>query len=359
MLAVSLRCPTCQTSFPGEVDDCPVCAARSAVAAGASDAEVERPLLERALAGRYRIERLLGRGGMGAVYLAWEHALERHVAIKVLPPSLATSIESRERFRREARTTAGLRSPNIVAVHAFGDASGLPYFVMDYVPGGSLAQRLKRAVKLTTAEACRILGELADALDVAHQQGVIHRDIKPENILLDATGRPMLADFGVATVSTSEHSRSEAAKGFGSPHYMSPEQAMGEQNVDGRSDLYALGVLGYVMLTGRLPFEGEYFRDVAAQHVAKEPPRITEVRPTVPDAIEAVILRCLAKNPADRWRSGAELRAALVAAQAGRAPRVPLRLRLARLRVRSANRAAGRPVGIAALVFAAVRLLVG
>ena len=355
MLAVSLRCPTCQTSFPGDVDDCPLCAARNAVAAGAADAEVERPLLERALAGRYRIERLLGRGGMAAVYLAWEHALERHVAIKVLPPTLATSVENRERFRREARTTAGLRSPNIVAVHAFGDASGLPYFVMDYVPGGSLAQRLKRAVKLTTAEACRMLGELADALDVAHQQGIIHRDIKPENILLDGTGRPMLADFGVATVSTSEHSRSEAAKGFGSPHYMSPEQAMGEQNVDGRSDLYALGVLGYVMLTGRLPFEGEYFRDVAAQHVAKEPLRITEIRPTVPDAIEAVILRCRAKNPADRWRSGAELRAALTAAQAGRPPRVPFRLRLARLRARPG----GRPSRIAALVVAAVGLLLG
>src|ERR687885_1515813 len=135
---------------------------------------------------------------MAAVYLAGEHALERHVAIKVLPPALATSIENRERFRREARTTAGLRAPSIVAVHAFGDASGLPYFVMDYVPGGSLAQRLKRAVKLTTAEACRMLGELAEALDVAHQLGVIHRDIKPENVLLDDVGRPMLADFGVA-----------------------------------------------------------------------------------------------------------------------------------------------------------------
>jgi serine/threonine-protein kinase len=257
--------------------------------------EIERPLLEQALAGRYRIIRLLGRGGMGAVYLAWEQALERMVAIKVMTPALGNGIEHRERFRREARTAALLAHPNVVPVHGYGDASGLPYFIMGYVRGESLADKLKRERRLSATETCRILSELADALDFAHRHGIIHRDIKPENVLIEAeTGRPMLTDFGVATVFTSEHSRAEASKSFGTPQYMSPEQAMGETEFDGRSDIYALGVLGYMMLTGRLPFEGRTFQELAAQHVTKEPPPPSMWVPMVPDSVASIILRCLA-----------------------------------------------------------------
>ena len=275
-------------------------------------ADIERPMLERALAGRYRIVRLLGRGGMGAVYLAWEHALERMVAIKVLTPALGGGIEHRERFRREARTAALLAHPNVVPLHAFGDANGTPYFVMSYVRGESLAERLKRERRLSAAETCRILAELADALDFAHRHGIVHRDIKPENILLDAeTGRPMLTDFGVATVFTSEHSRAEASKSFGTPQYMSPEQAMGESEFDGRSDIYALGVLGYLMLTGHLPFDGRTFQELAAQHVTKEPLPPSMWVPMVPDSVAAIVLRCLAKDPSGRWPNAKSLSVAL------------------------------------------------
>ena len=280
------------------------------------DAASERQLLERAVAGRYKLVRLLGRGGMGAVYLAWEHALERMVAIKVLPPAMAQSMETRERFRREARALASVEHPNVVSLHAFGEFEGLLYFVMGYVSGEPLADRLRRQRRLSAEETRRVMAELADALDHAHRQGVIHRDIKPENILLErVTGRPMLADFGVATVRTSEHSRAEAAKKFGTPHYMSPEQALGEHEFDGRSDLYTLGVLGYLMLTGRLPFQGASFAEIAAQHVTKDPPGIQDFAPAAPDDLVAAIMRCLAKNPKKRWPDGRSLHDALTSAQ--------------------------------------------
>lgn len=277
----------------------------------------ERVLLERALDGRFKIVRLVARGGMGSVYAAWEQALARHVAIKVLSPDLRLRLADRERFRREARAAARLSHPNIVPIYASGEASGLPFFIMQYVEGGTLGQRLERRPRLSLRETCDILAAVADALDFAHRRGIIHRDLKPENILLETeSGRPLLTDFGVATVRTSEHSRSEVIEGFGTPDYMSPEQVLRDPDSDGRSDLYAVGAIGYQMLTGRPPFTGAAER-VAAQHIASEPPDVRRLAPEVPMAVADVITRCLAKSPRDRWPNGRALRDALLTAQSG------------------------------------------
>jgi serine/threonine-protein kinase len=295
----------------------------------------DRERLERAVAGRYHILQLIGRGAMSTVYLGWEPALARRVAIKVLAPSLEEQLEDRERFRREARIAAQLEHHNIVPVYAFERVGGVTYAVMRYVAGESLAHRLEREGPLAPEETRRILADLADALDCVHRHGVIHRDLKPANVLLDdATGRAMLTDFGVATLVTSDHSRSEMTRRFGTPHYMSPEQALGEPDCDGRSDLYALGVLGFQLLTGRLPFDGASPRDVAAQHVAREAPPVTRYAPEVPEALARAIARCLAKDPRDRWPDGRSLREALGARVAIAVRRRGLRVWLARLRRR-------------------------
>ena len=272
----------------------------------------ERAALERALGAQYEIGRLLGRGGMGAVYLARERALERAVAIKVLPPELAADAEGRERFRREARTAAKLTHPNIVPLHTFGDAEGMLYFVMGYVRGESLGDRMRREGPLPADDARRIMGELAGALDYAHRQEVIHRDIKPDNVLLDdESGRPMLTDFGVAKAQASGATLTEIGAVVGTPHYMSPEQASGARDLDGRSDLYSLGVMGYAMLSGRLPFEGDSFRDVIVQQITKEPLPLRTLVPDIAADLEAAVTRCLAKDPSARWRDGGALKEAV------------------------------------------------
>jgi len=267
-----------------------------------------RAALERALGTQYDIQRLLGRGGMGAVYLAREKALERAVAIKVLPPETATDADSRERFRREARVAAKLTHPNIVPLHTFGDAEGMLFFVMGYVKGESLGERMRREGKLPEEDVRRILAEVADALHYAHKQGVVHRDIKPDNILLDSeTGRPMLTDFGVAKARASGATLTEVGAVVGTPYYMSPEQASGARDIDGRSDLYSLGVMGYQMLAGRLPFEGESFQDVIVQHVTREPAPLAALVPEAPADLVDAVMRCLAKEPGKRWADGGAL----------------------------------------------------
>lgn len=270
-----------------------------------SAAEPERAALERALGAQYEIVRLLGRGGMGAVYLARDRELERAVAIKLLPPDLGVDVESRERFRREARTAAKLTHPNIVPLYSVGEAEGMLYFVMGYVRGISLGERMAREGRLSAEDVRSILAQLADALDYAHRQGVVHRDIKPDNVLLDdESGRPMLTDFGVAKARLSGATLTEVGTVLGTPHYMSPEQASGERDVDGRSDLYSLGIMGYAMLSGRLPFDGNSVRDIIVQHLAKVPPPLRSVASDVPDDLELVITRALAKNADDRWADG-------------------------------------------------------
>ena len=276
--------------------------------------DVERELLSRELSGQYQVVRLLGRGGMGSVYLARDLALHRLVAIKTLRHDLTRGADERERFRRGARVTARLSHPAIVPVYGFGETPDLMYIVMKYVHGESLADRLRREGRLSAEEARGLLAELAHALDYAHREGVVHRDLKPENILLEReSGRPVLVDFGVASLRSLDPAYAEAGRAFGTPHYMSPEQAAGELDVDGRSDLYALGVIGYQLLTGRVPFDGRGFAEIAAKHVTQTPPPLKELAPRAPAALVAAIERCLAKDPAERWRRGRDLHAALMA----------------------------------------------
>ncbi|MDQ2670294.1 MAG: serine/threonine protein kinase [Gemmatimonadota bacterium] len=278
-----------------------------------------RAELESALRGRYTILDALGGGAMSRVYAAREHALDRTVALKVLAEHHG-SREDRERFRREARVLAMLRHPAIMPVYAAGDAAGIPYFVMPLIEGPSLARRIAAGPRFAEREACILLAALADAVAAAHPSGVIHRDIKPANVLLEH-GRPILADFGIATVHTSEHSRSEVVRGFGTPAYMAPEQLLGDCDSDERSDIYSLGVVGFELLAGRPPFIGATEREIAAQHVGRPAPLVSVFRPDVASEVEQVIRRCLAKRPDDRWGTAAELRRAILDAAAPRPPR--------------------------------------
>jgi serine/threonine-protein kinase len=266
--------------------------------------------LEPAIAGRYAIERELGRGGMGAVFLARDLKLDRLVAIKVLPPELAVRPELRERFLRETRTAASFSHPNIVSVHSVEEAPGLLFFVMSYIEGETLTQRVNRQGPLAVPEALRLLQEVAWALSYAHGRGVVHRDIKPDNVLLErSTGRALVMDFGIAR-SVAASGLTQVGEALGTPHFMSPEQAAGEK-VDGRSDLYSLGVVGYFGLTGRLPFDGDTVQAVMVAHISQPVPPIARFRPDLPQALASAIEHCLAKAPEERFPTGEALVEAL------------------------------------------------
>ena len=283
----------------------------------ASPVAWEREQVATHLSEQYQVVREIGRGGMGIVFLARDIALHRLVAIKVLRQEFASSNEHRERFRREARMTARLSHPNIVPVHTFGEEGELVYIVMKYVHGESLADRLRAEQHLSTEDARRILHELALALDSAHGEGVVHRDLKAENIILErSTGRPMLTDFGVALQRSLDPVRAEASRAFGTPHYMSPEQAAGELDIDARSDLYSLGVLGYFMLTGELPFDAPTFEALAAKHIAESHRPLAVAAPTAMrehPLLVAALERCLAKDRDNRWRHARDVAAAIAA----------------------------------------------
>ncbi len=271
----------------------------------------EREMLERSLP-EFQVVRELGRGAMGVVFLVRDIVLHRLVAVKVLRRDLAGAEEQRARFLREARLTARLSHPNIVPIHSFGDDGELSYIVMKYVDGESLAQRMRGLGKLPAADVRRILRELALALDYAHSQAVVHRDLKAENIILErGSDRPMLTDFGVALLRSADPERAEALLAVGTPHYMSPEQAAGESDIDGRSDLYSLGVLGFYMLSGRLPFEALTFEAMAAKHIVEPPPPLARLVPDAPPSIVDAISTCLNKDRDERWRFGSQLAAAL------------------------------------------------
>ncbi|MFL5475033.1 MAG: protein kinase domain-containing protein [Gemmatimonadales bacterium] len=277
----------------------------------------DRPLAARladALGDAYTIEGEIGRGGMGVVYRARDERLQRRVAIKVLPPELAFQQDIRERFTREAQTAARLSHPHIVPIHSVGEGQNLVYFVMGYVDGESLAARIRRRGPLPVEEVRRIMKETADALGAAHAFSVIHRDIKPDNILLEGTrGRVMVTDFGIAKALSTASGATLTGVGvaIGTPAFMSPEQAAGERNIDGRSDLYSLGVVTYQMLTGKLPFNAPSVAGILMKQITEAAPDIRRSRPDIPDDLALAVARCLEKDPESRWPTADALRRAL------------------------------------------------
>jgi len=278
---------------------------------------------------QYLIENEIGRGGMAVVYRAVDTRLNRTVAIKVLPPDVAFNQDVRERFLREAQTAAQLNHPNIVPIYSVDekDSAGLVYFVMAFVDGESLGSRLKREGIWPVDRAVRVLRDVADALAYAHARGVVHRDIKPDNILIDrASGRPMVTDFGIARAAAGETRLTVTGVAVGTPAYMSPEQALGEREIDGRSDLYSLAVVGYHMLIGETPFKAMNTPAMLVKHVSERPRPVRERRADVPAYLAVAIDRALSKRPEDRWTDAAEFRDALDGARTApkRMPEAPV-----------------------------------
>ena len=274
------------------------------------------PLRDRVVAAvgdHYLLEDELGRGGMAVVYRALDVRLNRRVAIKVLPPELAYHADVRERFLREAQTAAALSHPSIVPIFSVDERAGVVFFVMALVEGESVAAMCRRSMECPPAEIARILREVADALAYAHAHGVVHRDIKPDNILIDrASGRPMVTDFGIARAMAVDSRLTMTGVAMGTPTYMSPEQAMGEREVDGRSDQYSLAVVGYEMLAGAPPFRASNSPALLMKHVGEAPVPIWVLRDDVPATLAGALMRALAKKPEERWRDAGQMRDALV-----------------------------------------------
>ncbi len=280
--------------------------------------------LQRVVAGRYSIVREIGRGGMGIVFLARDVALERPVAIKLLPPVLAIDPGHRARFVREARAAARLSHPNIVPIHSVEEHADLAFFVMGFVDGETLSARVARVGPLRVTEAIRVTQEVAWALGHAHGHGVIHRDVKPDNILLERdTGRALVTDFGIARVDGGPSTSNPGAI-IGTPRYMSPEQANGE-SVDGRSDLYSLGAVAYFATTGHAPIDGDSTASILARKVMLAPTPLAAARTDVPPRFAAAIDRSLSRNPAERWPSAEELVVAIRSAGGGNEIAAPVR----------------------------------
>lgn len=274
-------------------------------------------LAGRTLGGKYRIVRLLGQGGMATVYLGYQETLERQVAIKVLPPHPGLNAMFVERFQLEAKTVARLQHPHILPLYDHGVEDDILYLVTPYIDGGALDE-VMRDGRVDTAYTERLLRQLAGALDYAHRQGVIHRDIKPGNILLDGEGNALLADFGIAKIAGDTGNLTGTGV-VGTPAYMSPEQCQG-MALDARADIYSLGVVVYEMLTGIQPYQAETPINVMMKHVTEPPPDILAVAPHLPEGLRPVMLRVLAKDPADRYQTTAEFAADLSAVLSGRPP---------------------------------------
>ncbi len=284
---------------------------RAAIKAAETQAESNllRDRVTAAVGDLYLIEQEVGRGGMAVVYAAEDVRLQRPVALKVLPPELAFRGDVRERFVREAQTAARLNHPHIVPIYAVHEEGGLVCFAMALVKGESLAARIAREPRPTFEYIAHMLEQVADALAYAHACGVVHRDVKPDNVLIDTeSGRPMVTDFGIARAAESGSRLTQTGIAVGTPAFMSPEQATGEREIDGRSDIYSLGVVGYLMLAGRLPFEATTTPAMLMKHVSETPMPIRAVRPDAPHTLVEILERCLAKRPQDRWDNALQLR---------------------------------------------------
>jgi serine/threonine protein kinase len=331
-------CPTCNTPLPSDAVYCAVCGGTPPPARPASPETVpavpppaaptqgrvelaERPgdeaegrqRLQLALGDGYEVRELLGRGGFGLVFTAFDKRLKRDLAVKVLRMELAQSANFMDRFEREAMTAAQLRHPNIVPIYTIGEKDGLAYIVMPLIKGETLQQLLERDGPLPMAETTRILTDAASALAAAHGVGLIHRDIKPDNIMLEGTERRvLLMDFGIAKMlSSSDAALTGTGVLIGTPLYMSPEQGSGDKDTDQRSDIYSFGVVAYHMITGKPPFAGTSGADLIRQHVLTPATDVRMFRPTVPPALAAAVMKCLVKDRTKRWQSAEELRVAL------------------------------------------------
>ena len=260
--------------------------------------------------GIYEVKSELGRGGMATVYRAYDPRFEREVAVKVLPQELLHSDpQFRLRFEREAKIIAQLEHSAIVPVYDVGESEGQPYFVMRYMNGGSLSERIKAGV-FTIDEAIQILGAIAPALDEAHSKGIVHRDIKPSNILFDKRGNPYISDFGIAKLTQAQAGNVTGSAIIGTPAYMAPEQAQGT-DVDGRADIYALGIILFELLTGKQPYEADTPMAVAIKHITDPVPRIRQTNPKLPEGMDTIIQKAMAKNKTDRFSTAAEMTDAL------------------------------------------------
>ena len=299
-----MECLKCHTPLPGGSKFCYACGADvtggGTLGSGGSGTEGLMIRLQRLVEGKYRVERLLGKGGMGAVFLAHDLTLEREVAIKVLPPDISMDEHIVKRFQQEAKTAAKLDHTNIIPIYRVESEGGLNYFVMKYIAGTSLEDVLDQKQPLSIDYIQRVLWEAACALGHAHQRGVVHRDVKPANIMFDHDGRVMLTDFGISKAL-------QAASGFtgtgmiiGTPHYMAPEQAKGG-TVDGRADQYSLGVVAYRMITGELPYTGDSVHTILYKHIFEEVPRASGKRRDSPEFLTGAVARALSKEPDQRY----------------------------------------------------------
>ena len=317
-------CRHCETAVPDAALFCPQCGGEIGAAEPRAPHARLRERLAQALEGRYQVRDLLGAGGMGVVFLADDLRHQRRVAIKVLLPELAGDANLVARFAREARTASALEHPGIVRIYEEGSERGLHYFVMQYVEGRSLRELLSDERRASIPFTARVLSEAAAALAHAHRKGVVHRDVKPENIMLDRSGRVLLADFGISKISSAAASGAttmvrltETGGVVGTPHYMAPEHALG-QAVDGRTDQYALAVVGFEMLTGQVPFDDETPPAIIHLHINSAAPRLSSLRRNVPPRLAVAISRAMSKAQSNRFQTMEEFAAAVGGSSAGR-----------------------------------------
>ena len=310
------ECPACKTPLPEEAQFCLRCGHATPPDPGvpprtAVTGIVEVAKVKRALASRYKVERVLGEGGMATVYLAQDLKYNRSVAVKVMRPELASTLGA-DLFLREVEIAARLTHPHILPMYESGEAQGLLYYVMPYVEGETLRDRIKRETQLPVEDALKIAREVAEALACAHERGIIHRDIKPANILLSG-GHAMVADFGIARAlsTTSTETLTQTGLAVGTPHYMAPEQAMGDRDVDARADIYAVGALLYEMIAGEPPFTGPTPQAIVTRSMTEAPRSLTATRTGLVADVNQVAMKALAKSPADRYSTATALATAL------------------------------------------------